>query len=425
MEQNRVQRETLRLVENVGSCSKLIIPEEVQKKIREWCYISNDTEWSGTLFYKPTGSFEEKNLVITVVDFLVSDIGSGAYTEYDVKPEVISYMVENDLLDCKMGLIHSHNKMAAFFSGTDISTLGEEGKDAAHFVSLIVNNEGKYVARITRKIVEKRSGTKKVSYPTFDEQTVTLEESSFEDEENTYLEFMNLQIEIEENTELRTAVAQRYKEILANKKPAYNSYGGGAYGGFHQGNNGYAGRNWGEDDEDDYSPSLFPALPIPKEKEEEEEKEKTEISSLLAEALSEVDEDLSLFHLSKDKLDEYLGQLLFGCITFSAEGYRKQNKEKWVSESMEKVLDKRFGGDLKAYESYMNGVTEVICRNVDDPILKGQLSRNTATSYNNIESDMCTICARDILIELDKLTKGKPHKYIDVIVTCLLDFVYG
>lgn len=40
----------------------------------------------------------------------------------------------------------------AFFSGTDDSTLKDEGKETNHFLSLIVNNKGQYVARITRKL---------------------------------------------------------------------------------------------------------------------------------------------------------------------------------------------------------------------------------------------------------------------------------
>lgn len=86
---------------------KLIIPEEVQKIIRAWCFKSHDTEWSGTLWYTVEGSFEEKNLTITCKDIYVSDIGTAGYTEFDVKPEIVSYMCEKpDLLDCFMGLIH-------------------------------------------------------------------------------------------------------------------------------------------------------------------------------------------------------------------------------------------------------------------------------------------------------------------------------
>ena len=80
------------------------------------------------------------------------DIGTEASTEFDMTPDVISYMTDNDLLDYQVGLIHSHHSMSTFFSGVDTNTLLEEGIDRAHFVSLIVNNKGSYTAGITRRV---------------------------------------------------------------------------------------------------------------------------------------------------------------------------------------------------------------------------------------------------------------------------------
>lgn len=92
---------------------KITIPEEVEAKIRFVCQKIWKDEWSGTLFYKPEGSFEDGTLNIRCVDIYIMDIGSAAYTEFDMSPDVISYMTENpELLDCQMGLIHSHNQMA-------------------------------------------------------------------------------------------------------------------------------------------------------------------------------------------------------------------------------------------------------------------------------------------------------------------------
>lgn len=86
---------------------KLIIPNEVEKKIRFTCQQIWDFEWSGTLFFNYSGSFENNDLVITCVDFYVMDIGSTTYTEFDMNPDVISYMTEHpELLNCQIGLIH-------------------------------------------------------------------------------------------------------------------------------------------------------------------------------------------------------------------------------------------------------------------------------------------------------------------------------
>ena len=112
-----------------------------------------DKEWSGVLYYKYKGSFKNKNLTLTAVDFLVLDIGNSTHTEFVESPEIISYMCANGLINCQLGLIHSHNTMKTFFSGEDSDTLTKEGSARNHFLSLIVNNAGNYVAAITRRVV--------------------------------------------------------------------------------------------------------------------------------------------------------------------------------------------------------------------------------------------------------------------------------
>ena len=110
-----MEEKTLTLVQKQGTY-KLIIPAEVEQKIRYACKEVWSTEWSGTLFYTYEGSFEDKSLVITCKDIFVMDIGTQAYTEFDMNPDVIAYMCEHpELLDCQMGLIHSHNNMSKQF----------------------------------------------------------------------------------------------------------------------------------------------------------------------------------------------------------------------------------------------------------------------------------------------------------------------
>lgn len=139
------------------SIYKLNIPSDVEAKIRHLCSKVFNTEWSGNLFYKMTGTFADDNIEITCVDILPMDIGSSAYTEFEMSPEVATYMVENpELFDCKMGLIHSHQSFGTFFSGTDTATLQSEGQHRNHFLSLIINNAGVYTAAITRKKIVKK-----------------------------------------------------------------------------------------------------------------------------------------------------------------------------------------------------------------------------------------------------------------------------
>jgi proteasome lid subunit RPN8/RPN11 len=173
-----------------------VIPEGVEKKIRFMCKELPTVEWSGVLFYTYEGTFENKDLTIICKDFFVMDIGNATYTEFINSPDVAAYMCENpELIDCQMALIHSHNQMSCFFSGTDLSTLLDEGKDRNNFVSLIVNNEGTYTAAITRKIEYNEA-----KYEFFGEGTKTVGSS------NTVIEYFMLDINKE-------AVEPEFKEL--------------------------------------------------------------------------------------------------------------------------------------------------------------------------------------------------------------------
>lgn len=109
---NQAQKKVLSLEKHTDTY-KLVIPADVEKKIRHLCNKVSQVEWSGTLFYVHSGSYEEGTLEIRCVDIFPMDIGSQAYTEFDMSPDVIAYMTNHpELLDCQMGLIHSHNHMA-------------------------------------------------------------------------------------------------------------------------------------------------------------------------------------------------------------------------------------------------------------------------------------------------------------------------
>lgn len=208
--EEKKEKKSLSLIDR-HSTYKLIIPDLVQRKIREWCYHFPTKEWSGTLFYTVEGSFEDNSLVITCKDIYVSDIGSATYTEFEHNADIVSYQAMNDLLDCYTGLIHSHDQMAAFFSGTDRNTLIEEGMDMPHFLSLIVNNAGVYTAKITRRVSLQ---TSKITYPTFGGESKSEE---VESTVNEYIEAFPLEIDIQEDTSIKDEVTQRIKEIEAEK----------------------------------------------------------------------------------------------------------------------------------------------------------------------------------------------------------------
>lgn len=117
MEGKQQHIQNIKLVQKSGTYNyKIIIPAEVERKIRFACQKVWDTEWSGILFFTHEGSFEDNDLVIKCADIYIMDIGAQTYTEFDMNPDVIAYMCENtELLNCQIGLIHSHNNMSKEF----------------------------------------------------------------------------------------------------------------------------------------------------------------------------------------------------------------------------------------------------------------------------------------------------------------------
>lgn len=224
-----------------SSTYKLIVSPELEQKIRYYLDRFPRDEYSGTLFYTVSGSFETKDLVINAFDFLLQDIGTSGYTEFNQSPDVIGYMVEHpELLDEKVyqGLMHSHHILGAFFSGTDLATLREEGTDRIHFVSLIIDTKGTYQAAITRVVVEEMQATGFIKYPTFNGQEVTGSPITYSFNRKK-LEYFMLDVErpaIEKNPFSEMAarieeVKEQKAKAAKEKKAATTPYGNyGQYG---------------------------------------------------------------------------------------------------------------------------------------------------------------------------------------------------
>lgn len=90
----------------------LIVTKELETKIRRVCDRWPNNEWSGTLFYTIEGSFKNKDLKIYAKDFYLQDKGTAGFTQFKNDVNLAGYMVDNNLMDCYMGLIHSHDTMA-------------------------------------------------------------------------------------------------------------------------------------------------------------------------------------------------------------------------------------------------------------------------------------------------------------------------
>ena len=207
------------------SIYKLNIPSDVEAKIRHLCSKVFNTEWSGNLFYKMTGTFADDNIEITCVDILPMDIGSSAYTEFEMSPEVATYMVENpELLDCKMGLIHSHQSFGTFFSGTDTATLQSEGKHRNHFLSLIINNAGVYTAAITRKKIVKKDIKIVEEFEETDFNPIA-QSTTRNQEEGVIVEYFMLDINIQKS-KYQQSLDDRLDAIKKAKTPVVAYYPG-------------------------------------------------------------------------------------------------------------------------------------------------------------------------------------------------------
>lgn len=394
MEEVKQPTKVLSLVQKSGTYNyRLIIPAEVERKIRFACQKVWSTEWSGTLFFTHEGSFENNDLVIKCVDIYIMDIGTQAYTEFDMNPDVIAYMCENpELLDCQMGLIHSHNNMSTFFSGTDTATLKEEGRDRNNFVSLIVNNAGTYTAAITRRVKSKQV-KESVSYEFFGdgEKHDTKEYVSDADE----IEWFYLKIEKEgENyslpdmaarlEEIKQAKAERAEKAKKAQTPVYQS--------------GYKPVI-----ANSYGTKAGPANLV---------KPKVVQPTLFDNADDLPFEewyDIPYGQVSFDKvtLKSLVLQLITGSIIISNDS--KIDITKWAK-SMPTLYEKRFGKGkvgMDNFKIWAETYTEYLTWYITDEELE---------ELGFDETEICAICAHDMIEELTKLPENDYIKgYIDAL----------
>ena len=417
MEEKKEVKPVLELVHR-QDIFKIVIPAEVEKKIRFLCKNIWDVEWSGVLFYKVEGAFEDKSLTIRCVDLFQMDIGTSAYTEFNVSPDMATYMVDHpELLEegIYQGLIHSHNNMATFFSGTDTATLSAEGNDMAHFVSLIVNNAGKYTAGITRKYKCIQTVSEKYTYPTWNGE-VREGVDTFDIEEEK-LEWFNLDIVFENATDdFETEMMERIKEIKEAKKKVvtpmygYNSYkkdttptkevvtpmyGYNSYK-FPMDEDKYYGekRGWYDpqkDKQDKQLPAKQGELPF-----EQPEEENVEIP-------------YGVVTVDPDIVQSIVRQLVTSSIIISNES--AVDVKKWAN-SMESLYRRRFES-VKEFEYFASNYVDYLINNTYDGEVMAVI--------NNDDSVMAALLAYDVREELKKLPK---NPWLSVYIKLMDDYIY-
>ena len=341
---------------------KMLIPKEVEKKIRLLLNEIRNIEWSGVLFYDVEGNFEDGSLKIICKDILPMDIGNATYTEWDMNADVVSYIVDHpELAGIYHGLIHSHHSMSTFFSGTDTNTLKEEGSDVNHFVSLIVNNAGTYNAAITRKVELKNDIYSVYNYKSFNNTTIQGNYDYTECKEA--IEYFYLDIEVERtednNGELLDRISQ-LKEV--KKKPVFEPF------------------QYSKQDYVPYKSSMETFKPVNKEPIQKNLFEDTIIQK-------------------EDKLtDWYLKQLLTCSVMVPMNNTLNIDT---IVKNMESLIDRRFGNE-KDYEDFIINIVDYILYDFEDK-LTIELQDNIPVTYT-------------AELIYSKLTELTPNKYLKILI---------
>ena len=295
-----------------------------------------------------------------------------------------------------------------FFSGTDTSTLSEEGNDMAHFVSLIVNNAGKYTAGITRKYKCVQTVSEKYTYPTWnDEVREGIETFDIEEEK---LEWFNLDTVFEDAIDdFETEMVERLEEIKeAKKKPipaykkSYSQYGN--YGSSIALTKG-VGSTFPMDKEDYYG------------KEERDWYQDKEVKGTFGKQ-SELpferfegenfDTPYGIVTVDKDIVQSIVRQLVTSSIIISNES--AVDVKKWAN-SMENLYRKRFGS-VKEFEYFAS--------NYVDYLINYTYDGDVMAVIGNDDSTMAALLAYDVREELEKLPK---NPWLNVYTKLMDDYI--
>lgn len=356
---------------------KLIITPELEEKIRFLCARFPNNEYSGVLFYDYTGRFEDNSLVLTAKDFCLMDYGSATYTEFDKSAEICNYMIEHDLLECQQGLMHSHDQMSTFFSGTDLGTLQEEGSDMNNFLSLIVNNAGQYTAAITRKVKHIPHVTEVLEYDFFGEETINIGRDEYDAIESYEIEYFFLNIEKPTVSIGYTDLFNRIEEISKDKTKIANISR--------------------EPHANLVIEPTIKATPLYKEANIPFSKVNTTVQTGV-----DTDEsiDYNKYKFNETDLNSITKQLLIGSPIFTP-----KDLNEWV-QKMPTVFSKRFGEGQKGLENYRAFIGYFV-----EFLVTEAFDENLAEE-GYLEDSQMAICAYGVL---QKLHTFKTNSFIEVI----------
>lgn len=126
------------------------VSEEVWNQISYLCGKISTVEWSGILFYELEGDISKPDkTIITLKHILPMHKGTGGSTEYEFGEEYVEFRMNHpEGLNWLTGHIHSHNNMAAYFSGTDDSEIHDNSEHHNFYLSIVVNNRMEIVGKM-------------------------------------------------------------------------------------------------------------------------------------------------------------------------------------------------------------------------------------------------------------------------------------
>ena len=283
--------------------------------------------------------------------------------------------------------------MSTFFSGTDTATLKVEGRDRNNFVSLIVNNAGSYTAAITRRIKSKQV-KESVSYEFFGEgkKQDTMEYVSDADE----IEWFYLKIEKEDGNYSFPDMAARLEEIKQVKAEKAKKVQTPVYQGGYE-----------PDIADSYNTKAGSANFVKKDLNQRTLFDDVDDSPF------EEGYDIPYGQVSFDKvtLKSLVLQLITGSIIISNDS--KIDITKWVK-SMPTLYEKRFGKGkvgMDNFKMWAETYTEYLTWYVTDEKLE---------ELGFDETEICAICAHDMIEELTKLPE---NDYIKGYINALQKYI--
>lgn len=193
---------------------KIVISKFLKSQIDFFHSKIKNMEWSGILLYKQTGGdFSTlKDLEFFAIGMYLMDKGSSVWTEFKVNEGIAKAYkyLKDDNLEYLNGLIHSHHNMQAFFSGADISELEENAPNYNFYLSLIVNMEGTYAAKLAIPSKDEKIIVKKIKDANGVEHTFRIKEKS------TDIIYVDLNIEFEGGITIPEWVKENLEEVETN-----------------------------------------------------------------------------------------------------------------------------------------------------------------------------------------------------------------